>query len=105
MATTHPAGDLPPIVVHSSSLLPSKSTIASEGDAPGVAPGVTTSGTGSQNSVSSGLGLAVAAACAGAAIAEGRAAGVAGACAKSGRPRAIKAAEERRLENRMRVIR
>ena len=83
LATTHCAGDLSPIVTHSSSLLPSKRTMASEGGAPQVAPGVTTAGTGSQYSVSSGLGLGAA---------------WAGDCAKSGAARAMRAAELRRLE-------
>ena len=49
---------------HSSRFLPSKRTIASEGAAVVVAPGVTIFGSGFQTSVSSGLGLAVCGACA-----------------------------------------
>src|SRR5580693_10335284 len=79
-ATSHLAGDLSLFVTHSSRFFPSKSTIASEGAAPHVAPGVTTLGTGSQISVSSGFGLA-------------------GDCAKSGAVMAIRAAEARRLES------
>src|SRR5450432_2189758 len=41
---------------HSSRFLPSKRMMASEGAAVGVAPGVTTLGSGCQTSVSSGLG-------------------------------------------------
>src|ERR1700730_6005327 len=85
-ATSHLAGDLSRFVTHSSRFFPSKSTIASEGAAPHVAPGVTTLGTGSQISVSSGFGLA-------------------GVCAKSGAVMAIRAAEARRLESGKRIIR
>src|SRR5256885_17222063 len=52
-ATIHCAGDLSRLDTHSSRFLPSKSTIASEGGAVVVAPGVTTLGTGSHISVSS----------------------------------------------------
>src|ERR1700719_5372558 len=85
-ATSHLAGALSRFVTHSSRFFPSKSTIASEGAAPHVAPGVTTLGTGSQISVSSGFGLA-------------------GDCAKRGTVTAIRAADVRRLENAMRIIR
>src|SRR5689334_20361142 len=54
-ATVHAAGDLSLTLTHWSRFLPSKSTIASDGGAALVAPGVTTFGTGSQTSVSSGL--------------------------------------------------
>src|ERR1700683_1023120 len=84
-ATVHLAGDLSRTESHSSIFLPSKSTIASEGAAPQVAPGVTTAGTGSQISVSSGFGLA-------------------GDCAKRGAAKAIRAAEATKLENGMRII-
>src|ERR1700674_1362503 len=84
-ATSHFAGDLSRFVTHSSRFLPSNSTIASEGAAPQVAPGVTTGGTGSQISVSSGFGLA-------------------GDCAKRGTVTAIRAADARRLENGKRII-
>src|ERR1700722_8763593 len=84
-ATSHFAGDLSRFVTHSSRFLPSNSTIASEGAAPQVAPGVTTGGTGSQISVSSGFGLA-------------------GDCANSGAAKAISAADARRLENGKRII-
>src|SRR6476646_561111 len=60
----HWAGDLSRIETHSSRFLPSKSTIASDGGAVHVAPGVTTAGTGSHTSVSSGYGAGVV--CAGA---------------------------------------
>src|SRR5579875_290148 len=56
-ATVHLAGDLSLAETHSSRLLPSNSTIASEGGAPQVTPGVTTLGTGSHTSVSSALGF------------------------------------------------
>src|SRR5881394_853561 len=56
--TSHWAGDLSLTVIHSSRLVPSKRTIASEGAAGETAgPGVTILGTGCQTSVSSGLGL------------------------------------------------
>src|SRR5258706_12927122 len=56
--TVHWAGDLSLTVIHSSRLAPSKRMMASEGAAGLTAgPGVTTLGTGSQISVSSGLGL------------------------------------------------
>src|ERR1700678_2530685 len=84
-ATSHFAGDLSRFVTHSSRFLPSNSTIASEGAAPQVAPGVTTGGTGSQISVSSGFGLA-------------------GDCANREAARAIRAADARRLENGKRII-
>src|SRR5271165_6249654 len=85
-ATSHFAADLSRFVTHSSMFLPSNSTIASEGAAPQVAPGLTTLGTGSQISVSSGFGLT-------------------GDCAKRGTVTAIKAADARRLESGMRIIR
>src|SRR3984893_7295355 len=85
-ATSHFAGDLSRFVTHSSRFFPSKSTIASEGAAPLVAPGLTTLGTGSQISVSSGFGLA-------------------GDCAKSGAVMAIRAGAARRLENGKQIIR
>src|SRR5262245_16417195 len=50
----HCAGDPSFTETHSSRLFPSKSTIASEGGAVLVAPGVTTGGFGDQTSVSSG---------------------------------------------------
>src|SRR5580698_9229381 len=53
--TFHLAGDLSWAETHSSRLRPSKRTIASEGGAVQLAPGVTTFGTGSQTSVSCGL--------------------------------------------------
>src|ERR1700728_55851 len=84
-ATSHLAGDLSLFVTHSSRFLPSNSTIASEGAAPQVAPGVTTAGTGSQISVSSGFGLT-------------------GDCAKRGVATAIRAADTTKLENGMRII-
>src|SRR5271166_5065118 len=55
-ATVHCAGDLSFADTHSSRFFPSKRTMASEGGAPQVAPGVTTFGSGSQTSVSAGLG-------------------------------------------------
>src|ERR1035438_9711074 len=73
-ATIHLAGDLSRFETHSSKFLPSNSTIASDGGAEQLAPGVTTFGTGSQISVSAGFS---AAACACAACGE------AGDCAKS----------------------
>src|ERR1700723_140705 len=85
-ATVHLAGDWSRTESHSSIFLPSKRTIASEGGAPQVAPGVTTAGTGSQISVSSGFGLA-------------------GDCAKRGVVTAIRAADTTKLENGMRIIR
>src|ERR1700733_15405927 len=85
-ATSHLAGDLSLFVTHSSRFLPSNSTIASDGAAPQVAPGVTTAGTGSHISVSSGFGLT-------------------GDCAKRGAARAIRAADATKLENGMRIIR
>src|SRR5438270_11330408 len=56
-ATVHLAGDLSLAETHSSRFLPSNSTIASEGGAVLFTPGVTTLGTGSQTSVSSGFGF------------------------------------------------
>src|SRR5579862_4922943 len=53
--TIQSAGDPSFTWTHSSSFLPSNSTIASEGGAANVAPGVTTGGTGSHTSVSSGF--------------------------------------------------
>src|ERR1700685_2659444 len=58
LATTHWAGEWSWADTHSSWFLPSNNTIASEGGADSVAPGVTIAGTGVQTSVSSGLGLA-----------------------------------------------
>src|SRR5690606_5093493 len=55
-ATVHLAA-LPFRSVQLSRFRPSKSTIASDGAAPGVLPGVTTLGSGSHTSVSFGLGL------------------------------------------------
>ena len=54
-ATVQPAGDLSFTFTHWSRFLPSKSTMASDGAALSVAPGVTTFGTGSQTSVSAGF--------------------------------------------------
>src|SRR5690349_7795200 len=51
------AGPLSLVLTHSSRFLPSKRMIASEGGSESTAPGVTTLGTGSQTSVSCGLGL------------------------------------------------
>src|SRR5271157_4451158 len=62
-ATVHCARDLSLADTHSSRFFPSKRMIASEGGAPQVAPGVTIFGSGSQTSVSSGLGPDEAAAC------------------------------------------
>src|SRR5450432_1349272 len=56
-ATVHLAGaERSWAETHSSRFLPSKRMMASEGAAVGVAPGVTTLGSGCQTSVSSGLG-------------------------------------------------
>src|SRR5450631_3245049 len=55
-ATVHLAGDLSLTVTHWSRFLPSNKTMASEGAAVQVAPGVTTLGSGVHTSVSSGLG-------------------------------------------------
>src|SRR5579883_2944231 len=55
--TNHGAGDLSRVKTHSSRFLPSKSTMASDGGAESVAPGVTTFGSGSHTSVSLGLPL------------------------------------------------
>src|ERR1039458_6323354 len=57
-ATIHFAGVWSCAETHSSSFLPSKRMMASEGGAPQVAAGEMAAGTGSQTSVSSGLGLA-----------------------------------------------
>src|ERR1017187_30336 len=57
-ATVHLAGDLSLTVTHWSRFLPSNKTVASEGGAVQVAPGVTTLGSGVHTSVSSGLGAA-----------------------------------------------
>src|ERR1700744_3114242 len=84
--TFHLAGLLSLLETHSSRFLPSKRMIASEGAAPQVAPGVTTAGTGSQTSVSSGLAPA-------------------GAWAKRGADTASRAAEARNRENGKRVMR
>src|SRR5436305_13633103 len=54
-ATGHLAGDLSRLDTHSSRFLPSNSTIASDGGAVLLAPGVTSFGIGSHTSVSSGL--------------------------------------------------
>src|SRR5271169_2971429 len=70
-ATVHCAGDLSFADTHSSRFFPSNRTMASEGGAPQVAPGVTILGSGSQTSVSAGL------------AAEGEA-GAAGACPLGG---------------------
>ena len=57
--TVHPAGFVVSLAVtHCERSRPSKSTIASEGGAAFVAPGVTIFGTGVQTSVSSGLPFA-----------------------------------------------
>src|SRR5277367_4720050 len=84
-ATSHLAGDLSLLVTHSSRFLPSNSTIASDGAAPQVAPGLTTLGTGSQISVSSGFGL----------VAD---------WARRGAATASSAADARSLENGKRII-
>ena len=78
-ATVHLAGDLSRLDTHSSRFLPSNSTIASDGGAALVAPGVTTLGTGSHTSVSSGFAAV-------------------GCCAERGGARG-KAADARNLEN------
>src|SRR5580658_3242513 len=63
-ATVHLAGaERSCAETHSSRLLPSKRMMASEGAAVGVAPGVTTLGSGCQTSVSSGLGAGLASGC------------------------------------------
>src|SRR5580658_965265 len=80
-ATTHAAGEWSCAETHSSWFLPSNNTIASEGGALSVAPGVTTGGTGVQTSVSSGLGLA-------------------GCCAARAAERETRAARARRRESR-----
>src|SRR6185312_2514608 len=54
-ATSHFAGDLSWAETHWSRFLPSKSTIASEGGAASLAPGVTILGTGFHTSVASGF--------------------------------------------------
>src|SRR5687768_4496292 len=57
-ATVHCAGDLSFTLSHSFWFFPSNRTIASDGGGVGTSgPGVTTLGTGSQTSVSSGLGF------------------------------------------------
>src|ERR1700753_3085639 len=56
-STTHFAGDLSLVATHWSRLRPSNSTMASDGGAGSVAPGVTTGGTGVHCSVSCGLAL------------------------------------------------
>src|SRR5580704_7979804 len=84
-ATIHFAGDLSWADTHSSRFFPSNRTIASEGGALQVAPGVTIFGTGSQTSVSSGFGLACS-------------------CAVRGTATAIRAANARSVENCMRMI-
>src|SRR5215471_1584589 len=53
--TTHCAGVWSFTATHSSRFLPSNRMIASDGGAPQVAPGVTTTGSGDHTSVSSGL--------------------------------------------------
>src|ERR1019366_271506 len=63
LATVHCAGDLSFAETHSSRFFPSNRMMASEGGAPQVAPGVTTFGSGSQTSVSAGLGPGEGAAC------------------------------------------
>src|ERR1017187_1700476 len=55
-ATVHCAGDLSFADTHSSRFFPSNRMMASEGGAPQVAPGDTIFGSGSQTSVSAGLG-------------------------------------------------
>src|SRR5271166_5136576 len=82
LATIHLAGDLSLTDTHSSRFLPSKSTMASEGGAASVAPGVTTLGTGSHTSVSCGFGAA-------------------GSCADTHAAVAIRAAQVRNFGNRM----
>src|SRR5579883_1151795 len=56
--TSQRAGDWSCAETHSLRSLPLKRTIASDGAAPTVAPGVTTGGTGIHNSVSFGFGIA-----------------------------------------------
>src|SRR6185312_6419050 len=53
--TIQGAGDLSRVDTHWSRFLPSNRTMASDGGAPSVAPGVTTLGSGAQTSVSLGL--------------------------------------------------
>src|SRR3954469_13092049 len=61
LAMVHCAGERSLTETHSSRFRPSNRTIASEGGASFVGPGVTTFGTGVQTSVSSGLPFACAA--------------------------------------------
>jgi hypothetical protein len=63
-ATSHFAGDLSRALTHWSRFLPSNNTIASDGAAELVAPGVTILGTGVQTSVSCGRGCDAAVPCA-----------------------------------------
>src|ERR1035438_7987592 len=83
--TTHWAGVRSWADTHSSSFLPSNNTIASEGGAASVAPGVTIAGTGVHTSVSSGLGLAVC-------------------CAERAVAMDARAANARSCENRMLIV-
>src|SRR5664279_2975842 len=62
-ATIHCAGDLSLADTHSSTFFPSQRMMASDGGAPQLAPGVTTFGSGSQTSVSAGLGAGDEAVC------------------------------------------
>src|SRR5450432_2605355 len=72
-ATVHLAGaERSWAETHSSRFLPSKRTMASEGAAVGVAPGVTTLGSGCQTSVSSGLGAGLVSGCWASAVARVR---------------------------------
>jgi hypothetical protein len=87
-ATVHSAGDLSFTETHSSTFLPSNNTTASEGGVPVfTGPGVTTFGTGSQISVSSGFG-----------------AGAAGVCANKGAATASRAAEVSNVEIGIRIM-
>src|SRR3954469_18628892 len=64
LETVHLAGALRSWAeTHSSRFLPSKRMMASEGAAVGVAPGVTTLGSGCQTSVSSGLAAGLVSGC------------------------------------------
>src|SRR5580658_10036389 len=81
LATTHWAGVWSWADTHSSWFLPSNRTMASEGGAESVAPGVTIGGTGVQTSVSSDSGLA-------------------GCCAARAAERETRAARARRRESR-----
>src|SRR5271167_2623299 len=102
-ATIHFAGDLSRFETHSSKFLPSNRTIASDGGAVQLAPGVTTFGTGSQISVSCGFGGAGVAACDdGAAPC---ACGEDGDWARRGTATASNAAHSMNFKNSFRVIR